>query len=173
MMAPLSPRLMKIFDCAEGTELWDIGCDHGLLAVYNVFAKKFQRVVCVDRSASIMQRLPQRFSKEYRLSPQQMESIHCLHEDGTKLNWATVQGTAVIAGVGSLTIISILESATNLHRERLSWVLVPQDGPEMISSKIRDWFSDQTEVHFFEVREGKRIKTIIQVKARRRSQDSE
>lgn len=159
-LKPLSDRLTKIFDCAQGDELWDVGCDHGLLAAYNIFTRKFQRVICVDRSAIIIENLPNRFMHQYRIPLENMQSITFLNQDGRDLDWKNVRGSVVIAGVGSLTIESILRAAPNEDRQRLHWIVVPQDGPESLMQKKECFFNHQN-IQTYEVKESRRTKTIM------------
>lgn len=161
MKKGLSARLSKVFECASGRELWDIGCDHGLLALHNVFAQKFQRVVCVDKSNHIMSRLPIKFRTTYRIPEERLHSIHFLEKDGCDLDWTLPEGTVAIAGVGSLTIHSIINSAPTEHRWRLNWVVVPQDGPEFLLERWQNLFPDHFQLSMHEVLEGPRRRTVM------------
>lgn len=112
-------RLAQLYQLAEGPELWDIGCDHALLARINQKEKKFSTVYCVDKSKNSLGKI---------LNIRQtvnMSSIVLIHSDGCLLDWATVKGTVVIAGVGGNTILKVIGSCPPDIRSRLVWLLNP------------------------------------------------
>jgi tRNA A22 N-methylase len=138
-MVRLSPRLQAMYDLAKGPEtLWDVGCDHGLLAAYNSWSGDFKKVVCVDRSANVIQKLPIRFSKEYGMNQEQMANIELLCCDGADIPWDRVDGSLVMGGVGCLNIINVLDAAPLDVFGRVKMAFCPQDGPALLEDYLND-----------------------------------
>lgn len=115
-------RLIQIFELAEGEELWDIGCDHSILAKINLKQKKFATVYCVDKSKSSLEKIYSGKSGRLRLNP---ENIKLIQSDGCNLDWPAVKGAVVIAGVGANTVLKIVSSCPQIYRMNLTWVMNP------------------------------------------------
>ena len=140
-MPKLSHRLQKIFDLSHGRELWDIGCDHALLAAHNARVGKFSRVFCVDRSPNVIGRLPKRLTLEYGLNEDELTGIQAICADAAKLDWSQVEGTVVMAGFGCQNISRVLETVAVQDWNRINWVVAPQDGPELAITTIQFRFN--------------------------------
>ncbi len=151
----MTKRLIKIFELAEGKELWDIGCDHSLLAKINLNEKKFECVYCVDKSKSSLEKIYSGKSGRLRLNP---ENIVLIEADGCTLEWPLVNGTVVIAGVGANTILKIVEACPESYRSKLTWIMNPFSSIDKFQQEIEKLLS--SEIQKYEVEENKRTRYI-------------
>ena len=128
----LTKRLEKIVSalptCAV---LADVGCDHGYIGVSALQRNKAQQVVFIDISAPSLQKAQQLCSEENLL-----RSAEFLCQNGLQ----KVQcNCAVIAGMGGLEILSVLQNAKTLPQ-----FLVLQ--PMRSQSDVRRWLQKQYNV---------------------------
>lgn len=147
-------RLFQIYTLAQGDTLWDIGCDHSLLARINLREKKFKKVYCVDKSKASLEKISQSIRI---LDPARVELIQ---SDGCLLDWKTVSGTVVIAGVGGNTVLKVVESCPEIYRKRITWVLNPFTSVDKFSKEIVR-FLPETPAETFEAKESGRIRLIF------------
>jgi tRNA A22 N-methylase len=116
-------RMERIYSLIEpGRPLWDIGCDHGLLGIRALQERLVPEVYFVDRARAPMERL------EKLMPPNIRNRAHILLIDGQKLDWSKVSGTVVISGVGSNTIVKILNSIPKRFRGGFKVVLCAERG---------------------------------------------
>lgn len=153
----LPKRLHLLYELAEGAFLWDIGCDHSILAQINLKEKKFSTVYCVDKSINSLEKITS--SKKAKDSG----SIVLIHSDGCDLNWEKVQGTVVIAGVGGNTVLKILESCPTEKRYQLVWVMNPFTSIDKFIENSKSLL-DGAEFEKTEVSENGRIRTVFKWK---------
>lgn len=159
-MIKLPLRLQTVFDLSTGPDLWDIGCDHGLLALYNCTERKFSHVYCVDRSPAAIEQLRGKFQ-----SPSAEELVSIIHSDGCHIDWNQVQGTVSIAGVGTHTVLKIVESAPPEIRHRLTWVLAPQNYPGRFFDGLESLFPPEFARDQVQIQEGPRRRLVVRVRA--------
>ncbi|MBL7544145.1 MAG: tRNA (adenine(22)-N(1))-methyltransferase TrmK [Bdellovibrionaceae bacterium] len=127
-------RLQRIYELADGPELWDIGCDHSLLARINAKVKKFSMVYCVDKSkASLNKILNEAKDLDF-------QTIKLVCADGCDLNWPDVSGSVVIAGVGGNTVINIVTSCPIKFRKKITWILNPFTSVDKFVKEIEHLF---------------------------------
>lgn len=155
-------RLFQLYTLANcdglSTELWDIGCDHSLLARINVHEGKFARVSCVDKSKSSLEKI---------LNETQEIDLGCIvliEADGCDLDWKMVNGTVVIAGVGGNTVLKVIKSCPERHRRRINWVLNPFTSVEKFLQEIVQFLPD-SQRETYEAKENGRTRFIFRYRA--------
>lgn len=153
----LPKRLHLLYDLAEGDELWDIGCDHSLLARINLRERRFSTVFCVDKSKNSLNKIQ---SNEKYTSELSVVLIHC---DGCHLDWDKVQGSVVIAGVGGNTVIKIIQSCPVKKRRQLVWLLNPFTSVERFVTASSQLF-DEVPLQKFETIENGRTRSVYKWK---------
>lgn len=151
-------RLIQIYNLAQGDALWDIGCDHSLLALMNLKEKKFSKVYCVDKSKSSLEKINQKIRV---IDPSRIEVIQ---SDGCLLDWNAVSGTVVIAGVGGNTVLKVVESCPEEYRRRLTWVLNPFTSVDKFLKEIVQ-FLPEAAMERYETKENGRIRQIFRYPA--------
>lgn len=108
----LSPRLQAILELGvDGSDFWDICCDHGYLGEAALASGRFHKVHFVDQVPHIIERLRSRLAEESSIH---LCAAECLHVELT--------GTLVVAGVGGHNIIKMLGNWSErglLRAERL------------------------------------------------------
>ena len=152
----MTKRLIQIFELADGKELWDIGCDHSLLAKINLREKKFSYVYCVDKSKASLEKIYSGKSGRLRLDP---ENIVLIEADGCDLDWSEVAGSVVIAGVGANTVLKIVGSCPEKHRKKLTWILNPFSSIDKFQKEIVNLLSSE-DLQIHEVQENSRKRYI-------------
>lgn len=153
-----SNRLIQIYNLAQGDALWDIGCDHSLLALINLREKKFSKVYCVDKSKSSLEKISQ---KMRLIDPSR---IVLTESDGCLLNWKDVTGSVIIAGVGANTVLKVVESCPEKYRKRLTWVLNPFTSVDKFLKEIAR-FLPETPMERHEAIENGRLRLIFRYPA--------
>lgn len=153
-------RLFQIYTLAHSdglnTELWDIGCDHSLLARINMREGKFSSVYCVDKSKSSLEKILND-AKHVDL-----KTITLIESDGCMLDWKMVKGTVVIAGVGGNTVLKVVESCPEKYRARITWVLNPFTSVEKFLKEIVQFLPERT-IETIEAKENGRIRFIFRI----------
>ncbi len=144
---------------SEGDELWDIGCDHSLLAKMNLKERKFSKVYCVDKSKASLEKLYSGKSGRLRINP---ENIVLMNLDGCELDWSKVKGSVVIAGVGAHTVLKIVTSCPPTERHRLIWVLNPFNSLEKFQKEIVQLLPN-ADMKVVEVLDSSRIRYIFKM----------
>lgn len=124
-------RLIQIYEMADGPELWDIGCDHSLLAEINSKRGRFSKVYCVDKSKSSLEKILKSSSAIIDSS-----KTILVHADGCDLEWAKVSGSVVIAGVGGHTVLKVVRSCPEPYRQRLTWIMNPFTSVDIFLNQI-------------------------------------
>jgi tRNA (adenine22-N1)-methyltransferase len=101
----LSARLAAVAALVRGETLCDIGCDHGLLPAYLARSGRLRRAVAADISPGSLDKAKELIN-EYKLN----EIIETRLGDGLAPLAPGEADTCVIAGMGGMNIISILEA---------------------------------------------------------------
>jgi tRNA (adenine22-N1)-methyltransferase len=100
-MTALRPVLQTIYDhLIPDLPVWDLCCDHGLLGIKALEEGKSPIAHFVDQSDPVMDVL--------KFKTQDVNGAHLYHQDAATLKQA-LHGNIVISGVGSHTMIKILE----------------------------------------------------------------
>lgn len=107
----LSLRLQKILSLLpEKTELWDIGCDHGLLGLAGLITGKCQFVHMVDTSSTVIDRLQKKLqSPRYLELWEKFQEKIKFHSCSGEEVVSQATGCVVIAGMGGETLTKILD----------------------------------------------------------------
>ncbi len=140
----MTPRLRYLLSKARvGGALWDIGCDHGLLAESALYLGQFTEVHFVDPLEHQIEAAKRRVSFRFPKNAY----FHCAVGESIS---TSVTGSVVIAGMGGGTMFSILsalEASGNLSADRL--ILSPhKDVPQLQEAvgKLSSYqFSEGTE----------------------------
>lgn len=98
----LSKRLEELASLVETKKVIDVGCDHALLSIYLTKEKK-KRCIATDISKKVILRAKKNIEK-YHLQ----EEIQTWVTDGVKTLPLTGEESIVIAGMGSTTILKII-----------------------------------------------------------------
>ena len=148
-MIECSKRLHAIIDWIDADVIADVGCDHAYVAVDSILEHKALKAYACDIARGPLQRA-QHTIDSYHVE----EQVSCILMDGIENLPDDVQ-QIVIAGMGSSTIISILEEGV---KEDVSLLLSPHKdahllrqyltthGFEIVKEKII-----QEEAHFYPI----------------------
>jgi tRNA A22 N-methylase len=128
---PLGARLGFIASLISTTgDLWDIGCDHGLLLELAVNEKRNSQIVGVDRSIQVIRRL--RENPILKNHPQ----VQLVCNVGQQLDWDKIIGNVVIAGMGWPNIKKILTRAQTAKHQSRNWILSPHADHEVVMREL-------------------------------------
>lgn len=141
MMKLPNPRLSRRMKCfidnaLKNEPLWDICCDHGYVGIKALETSQFTEVHFVDQIPHIMDRLEKLINEYWRIKPEHKYTLHAM--SGESLN-IDIHGTMLVAGVGGLTIKTILSSLLEkdkLHAKRL--LLSPHTDEKTLIQFIED-----------------------------------
>jgi len=130
----LSARLKAIVDFVDKyATVADIGTDHGHVPVYLAQTGLVKRVIASDISAASLD-AARRAAMEYNVP----ELITFLVSSGLDGVTPTDVDTIIIAGLGSETIIQILEDAPWTKYSRVKLILQPQSKIDMLFRYLYD-----------------------------------
>lgn len=113
-----SKRIQFLLDqIPPGSELWDVGCDHGLLGLAAVAHQRVSRSHLVDPALSVIESLKQflnspKYSEWWKENEARVQIVRARGEDVV----ASASGTIVIAGMGGESIVKILERVQNFDK---------------------------------------------------------
>ena len=111
----MTKRLRFLLDeVPKGSELWDIGCDHGLLGLVAVDEGRADRACLVDPAPHAINALratlsSPRLSEWWEKHHKRVEIILAQGEDLSN----RIRGTVVIAGMGGESMVGILKVIKN------------------------------------------------------------
>lgn len=133
----LTARMKHFIDNAlKDQPLWDICCDHGYVGIKALETSQFSEVHFVDQVPHIMERLETLIKQYWRIKPEHKYSLHLLSGEDLEID---VNGTMLIAGVGGLTIktiVSTLIEKKKLHAKRL--LLSPHTDEKVLIQYLDD-----------------------------------
>ena len=136
----LGKRLQKILDCLEdgAPTLIDVGTDHGILAFHAIKQQKARLVYATDISAPSLKKA-QDLSKKEGLE----DKMICLVSDGLKAFPSDFESdVVVIAGMGAIEIIKIIQNTENLSRFK-KFILQPMQDPEGLRKFVYEFEGEQ------------------------------
>ncbi len=163
-----SLRIQKIYSLCEGPFIWDICCDHSLIAILNLKENRFQKVYCVDKSFQSLEKTKKHLA-EIKLSTHShrkdliSEKIEIQCIDGTLLDWEKINGSVIIAGVGSHTCLKIIKSCPEYKRTELTWILNPFNYLDLFRTEIKKLFSETVSLEEHNVQENSRERVIFKL----------
>lgn len=136
-----NPKLTKRMKCfidnaIKDEALWDICCDHGYVGIKALETSQFSEVHFVDQVPHIMQRLESLIKQYWRIKPEHKYTLHLMSGEELELD---VRGTMLVAGVGGLTIktiVSTLIEKNKLHARRL--LLSPHTDEKVLIQYLDD-----------------------------------
>lgn len=122
----LSPRLQVIADFVpEGAVVADIGTDHGYIPVYLASNKIASRIIATDINIG-----PLENAKSYIDKKNYREVIETRLGNGLKCLLPNEVNTIIIAGMGGLLIIEILENSKDITETAKYFILQPMVASE-------------------------------------------
>lgn len=134
-----NPKLSKRMKCfienaLKGQPFWDVCCDHGYVGIKALESSEFLEVHFVDQVPHIMQRLERLIHQSSHIKP---EHKYVLYQQAGEQIDREIKGTLLIAGVGGLTIKTIVSSLIankNLSAQRL--LLSPHTDEKVLTQFI-------------------------------------
>ena len=146
-MIKLSPRLMTVAGFVEkGSNVADIGTDHGFLPVYLAQNGLAQAIIASDKSGGSLKaalRSAEKFGVSDKITFIVAPGLAGIDEAGID--------TIVIAGMGGETILKILDDAPWTKRIGLRIIMQPQTKIEKLCSWLREnGYSIQDTAHAHE-----------------------
>ena len=109
-MTKLSKRLLDVVSFASSSDsIVDIGCDHGLTTIYIYENKLCKKIVCSDINPNALANAKENIQK--RNLP-----IEAILSDGIKNIDLELFNTLIISGMGTYTILNILEDKNKLQK---------------------------------------------------------
>lgn len=142
-LPPLSTRLQRLLTLAgKGEELWDIGCDHGLVGRWARLEGHFKRVHFVDPAPMVVERLKKFLSTDIpRLVPFE---IHQKRAD--EINVCKGENTFLMAGFGGQGMLQGLRHLKNVSHSRI--VLSPHRDQLKVRSYLHseNWGLEHEEI---------------------------
>ena len=127
-------------------DLWDIGCDHGLLGEKFLAQSSIGKVYLLDKIPHLINRLGKIHINEARVS--------CILHNAKQALTQSLSGNVVLAGMGADTIIDILDAQTILPGSQL--ILNPFKDEQ----RLQELPYELVNVH--EVKEGRRLRKIFE-----------
>lgn len=135
-MQKLSKRLQAVADfVTPGNRAADIGTDHGFLPIYLVQSGRCPSVTAMDLREGPLER-----AREHIAAAGLENSIQLRLSDGMNGLSEGEADCAVIAGMGGLTVIRILEAGEKLLPGLKELVL----GPQSDIAKVRRWLREHS-----------------------------
>lgn len=133
-MQKLSKRLQAAADfVTKGNRAADIGTDHGFLPIYLVQSGKCPRAVAMDIRKGPLER-----AKEHIAVQGLGALIETRLSDGMQALKAGEADSAIITGMGGLTVIHILEEAREILPDFKELVLEPQSDIAKVRRYLRE-----------------------------------
>jgi tRNA (adenine22-N1)-methyltransferase len=127
----LSPRLRALYqELKPDLPVADLCCDHGYLGFEAYHSKQFPEIIFVDQVSFAMKLLEKNF-QEFVHDEENQTRVQFITADAGKVQ-SPLTGNIVIAGVGGINMMKILESlhqCGNLQPTRL--ILSPHKNPEL------------------------------------------
>ena len=128
-MIVCSKRLQSIIDWIDSDVIADIGCDHAYVAVDSILEKKAKKAYACDIAKGPLEHAKQTISA-YHVENQ----VECILMNGIE-NLPQDVEQLVIAGMGSSTIISILEEGIS---EGMTMLLSPHKDPQLLRKYLME-----------------------------------
>ena len=134
MAQKLSKRLQAAADfVTPGNRVADVGTDHGHLLIYLIQCGRCPSAVAMDIRSGPLQQADGHIKASGLTG-----SIQTRLSDGMKKLMPGEADSVVIAGMGGLTIIQILESSPDIVRDVSELILSPQSDAEKVRRLLRE-----------------------------------
>ncbi len=133
-MQKLSKRLKAAADfVSEGSRVADIGTDHGFLPIYLIQTGRCRQAIAMDiRKGPLMR------AQEHIAAAGLEAVIRTRLSDGMQELQAGEADSIVIAGMGGLTALHILEGAKHLEKDVKELILEPQSDIAKVRKYVRE-----------------------------------
>ena len=132
----LSARMKSFIEHAlKGQPFWDVCCDHGYVGIKALESSEFLEVHFVDQVPHIMQRLETLIKQSWRIKPEHKYFLYLL--PGEEIE-GEVHGTLLIAGVGGLTIKTIVSTLISNQKLKASRLLLSPHTDEKVLIQYLD-----------------------------------
>lgn len=133
-MQKLSKRLQAAADfVTPGNRVADVGTDHGHLPIYLIQCGRCPHAVAMDIRSGPLQR-----ADEHIKAAGLTDSIQTRLSDGMKKLMPGEADSVVIAGMGGLTVIQILEASPDLVQDVRELILSPQSDAAKVRRFLRE-----------------------------------
>ncbi len=130
----LTPRMLAVADLVpEGVAVADVGCDHAYVSIYLCTEKKCSKVLAMDVRKGPLE-IASRNVAEAGLS----DKIELRLSDGLQKIEVGEIDTVVLAGMGGLLMVDILDSKKNVVVELETLVLQPQSDIPAVRSYVHE-----------------------------------
>lgn len=157
-MIKLSPRLKQVADFVDdGSNIVDIGCDHGLTDIYISQVKKNINIIASDINQNALNNAILNI-KKYHLE----NKILTIISDGLNNIDTTNLDTIIISGMGAHTIVGILHTNIKKLKKIKTIIIQSNNDIDFLRKKITElnYYIEDEEL----VKEKKFIYTIIKFK---------
>lgn len=157
----LTSRMKTFIDHSIKDEpLWDICCDHGYVGIKALETSAFSEVHFVDQVPHIMERLETLIKQYWRIKPHHKYFLHLMSGENIEND---IHGTMLVAGVGGLTIKTIV--STLIKNERLfarRLLLSPHTDEKVLIAYLEDeiFLSKYVVIEKILMPEGKRSRPL-------------
>ena len=157
MNLPISPRLLACAQMvSQGAKVADVGCDHGYLSIYLLKQKIATSVIASDIRPGPLEsarKNAQKYAVTENLTFCLSAGVECLNRDFD---------TLVCAGMGGVTMISILENAPWLKSEAYTLILQCQSKTHLLRRYLLEhgWVIPKETV----IRDGRFLYTVMEVR---------
>ena len=122
-----------------GEPVWDFCCDHGYMGLRAYHLGQFPEIHFVDQVPHIIEKLESRFYSKHQ-KPELPQKVFFWAASGENIT-VSLQGTAIIAGVGAHTILQILRGLFDrdggLQASRL--IMGPHNDEEFLEETLSSW----------------------------------
>lgn len=130
----LSKRLETVASFVqEGSNIADIGTDHGYIPIALVMNGITESAIAMDVRSGPLERA-RRHIKQYHLE----DKIETRLSDGVDRLEAGEADTVIIAGMGGELILHIMEEGRRLWKEVKQWIISPQSELDKVRSYLKE-----------------------------------
>ena len=157
----LTPRMSLFLEHAiNATPFWDLCCDHGYVGIGSIKSKQFTTVHFVDQVPHIMDRLDQLIKQAPTYHQDLNYQLHLMPAEKIEIE---ILGTCLVAGVGGLTIKTILQQLLLRKKLKASRLLLSPQTDEQV---LKDYLTDKELMFFYklanklDIIEGKRTRSL-------------
>ena len=124
----LTKRLEIILESVSPTDcVWDMGCDHGYLAVALVTSGKAKRVIASDISGPSLEKAKTLIEKSHLT-----DKVSCRLGDGFDVISPGEVNTAVMAGIGGHLIAEKIDALSTIDYRIEAFVLQPMNRADLV-----------------------------------------
>ncbi len=132
-----NPKLSKRMQCfienaLKDRPFWDVCCDHGYVGLKALESCEFSEVHFVDQVPHIMHRLESLINQSWRIKANSKYFLYLMPGEDLEME---ILGTILIAGVGGLTIKTIISSLITANKLKAHRLLLSPHTDEVVLVK--------------------------------------